>query len=365
MFGVNDKPTLTIFKPQNAEVGYLGIGTDDPKEQVHVMGKLLIESTNSVSSSLQFKHCHVGKGLPPGGGEVPPPPPPYYWDIYSTPEGLNFITISEIAATHRMIITGTGAVGIGVMTPSAKLDVDGLFKASNATIAGNVFASGLFGETATINGVATANTLSAQSATITGTVSANTLSAQSATITNALTAGSATITGALSAPTISGNTYITGNVGIGVNSPQAKLDVAGDFKAQNANITGALSAQNATITGNLSVKNIIMDAISAKSANINGKIKAREVEVTLSGWSDFVFANDYKLLPLSEVAQYIKQNYRLPDIPSATEVEKNGIELGSMQAKLLQKIEELTLYILQQETRMEEMQEQINQLKKQ
>jgi hypothetical protein len=65
------------------------------------------------------------------------------------------------------------------------------------------------------------------------------------------------------------------------------------------------------------------------------------------------------------VAQYIKQNSRLPNIPSAKEVTENGINLGEMQSKLLQKIEELTLYILQQEKKMEEMQEQINELKKQ
>ena len=98
------------------------------------------------------------------------------------------------------------------------------------------------------------------------------------------------------------------------------------------------------------------NTLNGQSANINGKIKTKEVEVTLQNWPDFVFEEEYKLLPLVEIEQYIKQNGHLPDIPSATEVEENGIELGSMQAKLLKKIEELTLYIL-------DLQNQINELK--
>jgi hypothetical protein len=99
--------------------------------------------------------------------------------------------------------------------------------------------------------------------------------------------------------------------------------------------------------------------LSANSANINGKIKTKEVEVTLSGWSDFVFENDYNLRSLSELEQYIKQNHRLPEIPSADEVKENGIDLGDMQGKLLSKVEELTLYIIELEKQIKELQ-QIN-----
>ena len=69
-----------------------------------------------------------------------------------------------------------------------------------------------------------------------------------------------------------------------------------------------------------------------------------------------MFEEEYKLLPLVEVEQYIKQNSRLPNIPSAKEVEENGVNLGEMQSKLLLKIEELTLYIL-------DLQKQIDELK--
>ena len=88
----------------------------------------------------------------------------------------------------------------------------------------------------------------------------------------------------------------------------------------------------------------------------DGKITATEVEVKQDVWSDFVFKPTYKLMPLHEVEQYVKENSHLPEIPSETEVKQNGLNMGEMQNKLLQKVEELTLYIIEQ-------QKQINQLK--
>jgi len=67
----------------------------------------------------------------------------------------------------------------------------------------------------------------------------------------------------------------------------------------------------------------------------------------LSDWSDFVFNEDYHLKPLNEIEEFIKINKHLPEIPSAKEVEANGVALGEMQAKLLQKVEELTLYMIE------------------
>ena len=78
---------------------------------------------------------------------------------------------------------------------------------------------------------------------------------------------------------------------------------------------------------------------------INGKIRAKEIKVE-TGWSDFVFEDDYDLPKLEEVKKYIKTHRHLPEIPSAKEVEENGVELGKMDSKLLQKIEELTLYMI-------------------
>ena len=85
---------------------------------------------------------------------------------------------------------------------------------------------------------------------------------------------------------------------------------------------------------------------------VNGQIRAKEIKVE-TGWSDFVFSDDYKLPSLEDVEKHIKNEGHLKDIPSAAEVEKNGIYLGEMDSKLLLKIEELTLYTIQQQKEIE------------
>lgn len=82
--------------------------------------------------------------------------------------------------------------------------------------------------------------------------------------------------------------------------------------------------------------------------SVKGKVRANEVKV-YTGWADFVFEKDYNLPTLQEVEQHIEEKGHLKDIPNAKDVEKNGVYLGEMNAKLLQKIEELTLYTIQQE----------------
>ncbi|TCZ68643.1 hypothetical protein [Flaviaesturariibacter aridisoli] len=68
---------------------------------------------------------------------------------------------------------------------------------------------------------------------------------------------------------------------------------------------------------------------------------------TTGDWADYVFGNDYKLLPLNQLGSYVRRNGHLPGVPSAEEMVKQGLDLGSMSAKLLEKIEEQSLYIVQ------------------
>lgn len=110
-----------------------------------------------------------------------------------------------------------------------------------------------------------------------------------------------------------------GNVGIGTDNPQHKLDV-------------------------------------------KGKIRAEEVIIE-TGWADFVFDKDYKLPSLTEVENHINEHKHLPDIPSEAEVKENGgVGLGEMQVKLLQKIEELTLYVIELKKENQEIKERLETL---
>ncbi|MGN7787286.1 hypothetical protein ACTJIJ_22320 [Niabella sp. 22666] len=97
---------------------------------------------------------------------------------------------------------------------------------------------------------------------------------------------------------------------------------------------------------------------------VSGKIITEELKVKspATTWPDYVFEFNYKKMPLPELEQFITKNKHLPEIPSAQQVEKEGIELGTNQAALLKKIEELTLYIIDQNKELKKQNEKISQL---
>lgn len=97
--------------------------------------------------------------------------------------------------------------------------------------------------------------------------------------------------------------------------------------------------------------------------DVNGKIHAREVKIDNTGWADFVFDKSYKLPTLEEVEAHINKHSRLPEIPSEAEVKENGINVGEMQVILLQKIEELTLYVIQQQKELNEVKKENKELR--
>lgn len=100
-------------------------------------------------------------------------------------------------------------------------------------------------------------------------------------------------------------------------------------------------------------------------ASINGKLIATEVRVALqSSWPDYVFANDYQLMDIHQLEQSIKAENHLPGMPSACEVEENGLHLGEMQSKIVEKLEESHLYIIQLQKQIDELKAQVNELKK-
>ncbi|WP_291287618.1 pyocin knob domain-containing protein [Flavobacterium sp.] len=200
------------------------------------------------------------------------------------------------------------------------------------------------------------------------------------------------------ANTFAGNQIINGNVGIGTETPIGLLDIrkttlnaggksivniigstwAGDGAAlvltqlwndrsYKTNIDNFGSDQNMVGSG-LRVQTSYWDGSKVETItpltltpvgnlglgvinpqnklDVNGAIHSKEVKVDMLGWSDFVFKKEYTLPTLAEVEKHIKEKGHLENIPNEEEVLKNGINLGEMNAKLLQKIEELTLYMI-------------------
>ncbi|MEM7040330.1 MAG: hypothetical protein AAF570_25405, partial [Bacteroidota bacterium] len=97
--------------------------------------------------------------------------------------------------------------------------------------------------------------------------------------------------------------------------------------------------------------------------NVDGRIRATEIKV-YSGWADYVFEPGYELMSLEDVREYIQEYHHLPGLPPAAEIEKDGVELGEMQVKLLEKIEELWLHLIRLEEENAEMKEEILELRK-
>ena len=122
-----------------------------------------------------------------------------------------------------------------------------------------------------------------------------------------------------------------------------------------------IKSYNSGKFGNVGIGTINPD----EKLTVKGKIHTQEVRVDLLGplVPDYVFSNDYKLKSLEEVEDYIKQNSHLPEIPSAKEIEKNGLMLAEMNMSLLKKIEELTLYSIEQNKKIEAQSKEIETLK--
>lgn len=97
--------------------------------------------------------------------------------------------------------------------------------------------------------------------------------------------------------------------------------------------------------------------------SIAGKLSVREVEVKVDAGADFVFHSQYELKSLKQIENFIQENNHLPDIPSESEMKEKGVNVSEFQIKLLQKIEELTLYVIKQEKENEALKEELKELK--
>jgi hypothetical protein len=95
----------------------------------------------------------------------------------------------------------------------------------------------------------------------------------------------------------------------------------------------------------------------------NGMLRARKIRVDMDNWADYVFNSNYKLMPLKELSNFIELNNHLPNIPSANQVARDGLSLGDIQRLQMEKIEGLTLYIIEQDKKIDDLQNQLDEIK--
>jgi hypothetical protein len=183
-----------------------------------------------------------------------------------------------------------------------------------------------------------------------------------------------------------GSLLVTGgNIGIGTTSPTSKLHLVASSSSSPINaftldVNSFSTVENMNVSTFFRVRDIgagttpfvikgngnvgIGTDAPDHMLTVKGTIHAREVLVDLNGpLADYVFEPDYTLMPLSEVESFVKANKHLPEIPSAAEVKENGLNMGEMQNKLLQKIEELTLYVIELQKTNEKQNAEIEALK--
>jgi len=187
-----------------------------------------------------------------------------------------------------------------------------------------------------------------------------------------------------------------GNVGIGLNNPTVPLQVSGttiignplgnnyneNLRLPSSNIgyscisLGAVSGVIGTgfgqwslikfpanLQSKFSIRHNAIDYFSIltngyvgigtdnpkEMLSVNGKVRAHEIKVETTNWPDYVFKPNYQLLPLSDLESFVKTYNHLPEIPTASVIENDGLMLGEMNKKMIKKIEEMTLYIIDQQ----------------
>lgn len=152
-------------------------------------------------------------------------------------------------------------------------------------------------------------------------------------------------------------------IGIGTTTPRVNLDVQGTTFSNkiaigniNPNTISAylhLKTNSSSITNTSTVFLIESPIKKLMQLNNQGLLQVREVKVDLISWPDYVFEKEYDLKSLKQVEKFIQKEGHLPNVPTAKEVIENGANLGEMNKILLEKVEELTLYLIQQEKRIE------------
>lgn len=304
------------------------------------LAQLTTAQTYELHNSINFGDVNDGRDVPDGITWFKPAPSGY--GIYRTSGAWtapNFQQLKLSFNTGIIIDGGTGyprsgtviqpndgKVGIGTITPSAKFEV-----------AGN---SAVYGDFASYSGK-TVNGILPNGKEPTLVISEKT----SGTLIPA-TAGQVTYRGGVS--------FGRGGPGIySVNVNPAGSSIYGDLRFHTTDWNGSdytnFDRMVITLGGNVGVGTIN----PAYKLDVCGTIRAKEVRVDMLGGCDFVFDDNYKLMDLNKLEEFVTRNKHLPEIAPEKEMIANGLEMKEFQMKLLQKIEELTLYTIEQNKKLE------------
>ncbi len=161
-----------------------------------------------------------------------------------------------------------------------------------------------------------------------------------------------------------------GRLAVGFTTATHTLHVNGSGKWQgnsssfteiNSNTNGQFMRQYANDGTTLSwlIRGFASGGVQAMfnqgGINVNGTVTAKELNVTVHGWPDYVFSEGYELMDLKDLQRFLEENRHLPGIPSESEIKAHGLNVGEINVKMMEKIEELTLYILHQQRLIDEL----------